>query len=255
MTRKPRGKDRKQLLCQPRAPTPARGWFLLLGHNSHSHLLESYFTKLLWDVTETDFRGTASGQHCQALPAPTTAAERPERSHDPGTVHHRLQVPSALEQLLPHRVRMGTWRLQGRGSRGRQQDLQVSRWTAHFTCTPKLLLQPRARSCILTSSCHRPPTSSYPLSPLWWQPPDRSEKGLCHLHWDTNTQPLPQPSEVWATCRALTGCKPTEDAPKASAANACQWFPNSFKLIPLPTTVSSPGRKGCSTWEKDKPQP
>lgn len=48
---------------------------------------ELFYKTLLWDVTETDFRGTASEQHCQALPAPTTAAERPERSHDLGTVH------------------------------------------------------------------------------------------------------------------------------------------------------------------------
>lgn len=176
MTRKPGGHNRKQLVCQPRAPTAARGQFLLLVHNSHSHLLENYSTKLLRDVTETYFRGTASDQHWQALAAPplpekgqcvpmTQAQLTHTGRDDPG-----LQVLSALENLLPHRARKGSWRLHGRGCVGTEEDLQlqVSRWTQHTSKTePADLTQPRTRSCILISSCHRPPTSSHPLPPLW----------------------------------------------------------------------------------------
>lgn len=132
----------------------------------------------------------------------------------------------------------------------------------HSKMEPAALLQPRTGSCILTSSCHRPPTSSHPLLPLQRQPPDpplpHTERALPPaLGHQTDTRPLPQPREVWATCRTLTGCKPTDDAPQKPMQSMppSLKFPNSLKLIPLPTAVPSPGRKGCSTWEQDKPQP
>lgn len=101
---------------------------------------ELFYKTLLWGVTDTYFKGTASDQDWQALAAPplpekgqcvpmTQAQLTHTGRDDPG-----LQVPSALENLLPHRAGKGSWRLHGAGCVGMEQDLQLqdSRWTARF---------------------------------------------------------------------------------------------------------------------------
>lgn len=273
VTRKPGGHDRKQLLCQPRAPTAARGRFLLVVHNSHSHFLENYFTKLSRGVVlklvseEQPLTNTASPCHFpekgQSVPMTqggmTSLTQGGMTQGCRSCQHWRSFSPQSKEGQLGAEWKRARGKVAGFAAAGSQVDSTLH---MHSRTEPADLLQPRTGSCILTSSCHRPSTSSHPLSPVWLQPPDpapaphRKGSATCpgtrdqHMATVTAQRGL---GHLQNTGRAQThrGCsqKPVQSMPPSLQ------FPNSFQLIPLPTTVPSPGRKGCSTWEQDKPQP
>lgn len=122
----------------------------------------------------------------------------------------------------------------------------------HSKTEPADLLQPRTCSSSLLPATGHPSVLMHfllcahsPLMPLL-PPTERVlPPALGHMATATAQRGL-------ATCRTLTGYKP----PKIQCSQCLPaWFPNSFRQIPLPTPVPLPGRKGCNTWEQDKPQP
>lgn len=91
---------------------------------------ELFYKTLLWDVTETYFRGTASDQQCQALPAPTAPRERPVHSHDPGTVHAQ---GGTTQGCRPHQY----WRSFSPTEQGKRAGgcMEESTWEGSRICS------------------------------------------------------------------------------------------------------------------------